>query len=49
MFFFDLNLIATEHFEYIAPYGRDYELVNSTEEFILYNVLNGNCIGLFYI
>lgn len=45
--FFDLNLNATEHFEHIAPYGKDCKLVNSIEEGVLYNVLNGNCIGLF--
>lgn len=46
-FFTDLNLIATECFEYIAPYGKDCKLVNSIEEWVLYNVLNGNCVGLF--
>lgn len=46
-FFADLNLIATEHFEYIASYGKDCKLVNSIEEWVLYNVLNGNYIGLF--
>lgn len=28
----DLNLNATEHFEYIAPYEKDCKLVNSIEE-----------------
>lgn len=43
----DLNLNATEHFEYIAPLEKDCKLVNSIEEWVLYNVLNGNCIELF--
>lgn len=43
----DLNLHATEHFECIALYGKDCKLVNSIEEGTWYNVLNGNCIGLF--
>lgn len=43
----NLNLNATEHFEYIAPYKKDCKLVNSIEEWLLYNVLNGNCIELF--
>lgn len=46
-FFTVLSLNATEHFEYVAPYGQDCKLVNSIEEWDLYDVLNGNCIGLF--
>lgn len=43
----DLNLNATEHCEDTAPYGKDCKLVNSIEEWVLYNVLYGNCIELF--
>lgn len=42
----DFNLSATEHFEYIAPYGKDSKLINPFEKLVLYNVLSGNCFGL---
>jgi hypothetical protein len=37
-----------EHFEFIAPYQKVCKLVNHIEKWILYNVLYGNCIRLFW-
>lgn len=38
---------ATEHFEHKNWWERFYKLVNHVEKWGLYNVLNGNCLGLF--